>query len=72
MADDETLQSFLASLSSSAAKPGGGAGAALAVAIGAALVAMTARLATGRRFLSIDGDMQRVAERCDVIRPEAL
>lgn len=72
LAEDDSLQSFLASLSSSAATPGGGAGAALAVAIGAALVAMTAKLSTGRRFQSVQGDMQRVAERCDVIRPEAL
>ncbi|HCU72916.1 MAG TPA: hypothetical protein DGO43_03800 [Chloroflexi bacterium] len=72
MADDETLQNFLSALASSASTPGGGAGAALAVGIGAALVAMTARLSTGGRFHTVEEDMRRVAERCDAIRPEAL
>ena len=72
MADEQSLDRFLASLSSSAATPGGGAGAAMAVAIGAALVAMTARLSTGRRFQSVEDNMERVVQRCDLIRREAL
>jgi formiminotetrahydrofolate cyclodeaminase len=72
MADEQSLESFLVSLSSSEATPGGGAGAAMAVAMGAALVAMAARLSTGRRFQSVEDDMERVAQRCDQIRREAL
>ena len=41
--------------------------------MGAALVAMTARLTTGRRrFRAVQSDMERVIERCDAIRASAL
>ena len=41
--------------------------------MGAALVAMTARLTTGRRkFRAVEADMERVIERCDAIRAAAL
>ena len=64
-----SLTEFLDALGSSAATPGGGAGAAVALGMGAALVAMTARLTTGRRrFQAVQADMERVIERCDAIR----
>ena len=45
----------------------------MALGMGAALVAMTARLTTGRRkFRAVQADMERVIERCDVIRGSAL
>ena len=68
-----SLTEFLDALGSSAATPGGGAGAAVALGMGAALVAMTARLTTGRRrFRAVQGDLERVIERCDAIRASAL
>ena len=67
------MAEFLDALGSSAATPGGGAGAAVALGMGAALVAMTARLTTGRRkFRAVQADMERVIERCDAIRASAL
>ena len=68
-----SLTEFLDALGSSAPTPGGGAGAAVALGMGAALVAMTARLTTGRRkFRAVQADMERVIERCDAIRASAL
>ena len=68
-----SLTEFLDALGSSSATPGGGAGAAVALGMGAALVAMTARLTTGRRkFRAVQADMERVIERCDAIRATAL
>ena len=68
-----SLAEFLEALGSSDPTPGGGAGAALALGMGAALVAMTARLTTGRRrFRAVQADMERVIERCDEIRTSAL
>ena len=67
------MTEFLDALGSSAPTPGGGAGAAVALGMGAALVAMTARLTTGRRrFRAVEADMDRVIERCDAIRVSAL
>ena len=67
------MAGFLDALGSSASTPGGGAGAAVALGMGAALVAMTARLTTGRRrFRAVQADMERVIERCDAIRGSAL
>ena len=70
---ESSLAEFLGALGSSEATPGGGAGAAVALGMGAALVAMTARLTTGRRrFRAVRADMERVIERCDEIRESAL
>ena len=45
----------------------------MALGMGAALVAMTARLTTGRRrYRAVQADMERVIERCDAIRASAL
>ena len=70
---DGSLTGFLEDLGSSDPTPGGGAGAAVALGMGAALVAMTARLTTGRRrFRAVQADMERVIGRCDAIRASAL
>lgn len=70
---ETSLQSFLDALASDQPTPGGGGAAALAAALGAALVAMTARLTVGRRrYRSVEADMQRVVARADEIRAEAL
>ena len=69
----DSLAEFLDALGSSQPTPGGGAGAAVALGMGAALVGMTARLTTGRRrFRAVQADMERVIERCDTIRASAL
>lgn len=69
----DSLGGFLDALASSEPTPGGGAGAAVALGMGAALVAMTARLTTGRRrFRTVQADMERVIERCDEIQASAL
>ncbi len=69
----DSLAEFLDALGSSEPTPGGGVGAAVALGMGAALVAMTARLTTGRRrFRAVQADMERVIERCDKIRESAL
>ncbi len=68
-----SLTEFLDALGSSSPTPGGGAGAAVALGMGAALVAMTARLTTGRRkFRAVQADMESVIERSDAIREVAL
>ena len=68
-----TLHEFLDALASEQPAPGGGGAAALAVALGAALVAMTARLTVGRRkFADVEASMRRTAERADQLRAEAL
>jgi formiminotetrahydrofolate cyclodeaminase len=70
---DTSLQDFLDALASDQPTPGGGGAAALAAALGAALVAMTARLTVGRRrYRSVEADMQRVIARADEIRGETL
>jgi methenyltetrahydrofolate cyclohydrolase len=63
----ETIHAFLAQLASSAPAPGGGAAAALAGALGAALVAMVCRV-TGERDASLGAEMTAVAERADALR----
>ncbi len=68
-----TVEGLLEALASDRPTPGGGGAAALALALGAALVAMTARLTVGRRrYRDVEDDMQRITSRADEIRAEAL
>ncbi len=60
----EPVRGFLSMLASSAPAPGGGAAAALAGALGAALVAMVCRV-TAERDASLAGEMDPLAERAD-------
>ena len=48
MSSDQTMQNFLDELASSASTPGGGGAAALAGAMGAALVGMVCNLTIGK------------------------
>ena len=60
---------LLERLGSSAPAPGGGAAAALAGALGAALVQMTANLTLGRpRFAQVEAQAASIAERADQLR----
>ena len=58
---DLTVREFLEVLGSAAPTPGGGAAAALAGAMGAALVEMTASLTVGRpRFAAVEAEAQAI------------
>ncbi len=67
----QTIGDFLEGLSSGSATPGGGAGAALAGAMGAALLSMVANLTIGRKkFAAVEEAMQATRERTEAIREE--
>ena len=66
---DWSVGELLQRLGSSEPAPGGGAAAALAGALGAALVQMTASLTIGRpRFADVDDQAQRIARRAAELR----
>lgn len=68
-----TIEGFASALASDSPTPGGGSAAAAAVSLGAALVAMSARLTLARqRFKSVHAEMERIVARTDEIRGEAL
>ena len=68
-----TIEGFAAALASDSPTPGGGSAAAAALTMGAALVAMSARLTlTRKRYRSVHAEMERVVARADAIRVEAL
>ncbi len=70
---DATIEGLLEALASNRPTPGGGGAAALALALGAALVAMTARLTVGRRrYRDVEDVMRGITSRADEIRAEAL
>lgn len=68
-----TVASFLGSMGSSDATPGGGAAAAVAGATGAALIAMVGRLTKGKaRFQDLEERMGALVARADEARTEFL
>ena len=68
-----TIEGFAAALASDSPTPGGGSAAAAALALGAALVGMSARLTLAKkRFKSVHTEMERIVARTDAIRGEAL
>ncbi|HEX4521463.1 MAG TPA: cyclodeaminase/cyclohydrolase family protein [Gaiellaceae bacterium] len=70
--DDERIGEWLGKLASSAPAPGGGAAAALEVAMGAALVEMLASLTIGKpAYAEHDETMGSVRDRAAVLRGEA-
>jgi formiminotetrahydrofolate cyclodeaminase len=69
----ETLDAYLEALASAEPAPGGGSAAALAGALGAALVAMVARItATSPKFVARADDAHRLAARADALRASLL
>ena len=73
MADDSTLATFLESLGSSAATPGGGAASALAGALAAALAEMVAQLTVGRpKYAAVDERAGAVIEQLRMARGRLL
>lgn len=64
---DESV--FLHSIAAGSATPGGGSAAAFAGAMGAALVAMVARLTVGKKkYADVDERMQEITSRADILR----
>ncbi len=62
---------FLEDLASASPTPGGGSAAAHAAAMGAALVAMVARLTLGRKkYADVADDMQRILEQAETLRAD--
>ncbi len=70
---DTTVEAFLAALASSEPTPGGGTVGALSGAIGAALLAMVARLTIGRKgYETIEDRMHEIVAIADVERTALL
>jgi formiminotetrahydrofolate cyclodeaminase len=63
------VDEFLAALASGNATPGGGAAAALAGALGAALVAMTCNLTTGRpKYAAVEAEVRLILAEAEAAR----
>lgn len=68
-----TLGSFLDELASASPAPGGGSAAALAGALGAALVAMVCRLTIGRKsYQDVSAELEAILPRADERRQELV
>lgn len=68
-----TLEQFHDELASASPAPGGGSAAAMAGALGAALVAMVARLTIGRKnYQEVNAEFENLLPRADALRAELL
>ncbi len=66
---DKSVVGLLGELASSSATPGGGSAAALAGAMGAALVSMVCSLTIGKkRFAEVEGELRSVLEQAETLR----
>ena len=73
MLTEKPVCSFLDELASSAPAPGGGSAAALAAAIGAALVSMVANLTLGKKkYTEVQDDIQRILDRSEALRQRCV
>jgi len=69
MIKDKSLQEFLDELASSAPTPGGGSGAAVMGAMGAALVSMVCNLTVGKKgYEEVEDDMKDVLKQAEDLR----
>ena len=66
---DQPVTQFLDELASSAATPGGGSGAAIMGALGAALVSMVCNLTIGKKnYAEVEGEMREVLHDAEALR----
>jgi len=73
MLSEKPVTTFLDELASSAPAPGGGSAAALAAAIGAALVSMVANLTVGKKkYADVQDDIQHILARSEALRHKCL
>jgi formiminotetrahydrofolate cyclodeaminase len=71
MSNNQTVQAFLDALASSASTPGGGGAAALAGAMGAALVSMVCNLTIGKdKFAPVEGQMKEILGQAEARRAQ--
>jgi len=71
MTDQHTTQPFLDNLAAGTASPGGGSAAAIAGAMGAALVSMVCNLTIGKeKFADVEAQMQSGLEKSEDLRVE--
>jgi len=69
MIKDKSLQVFLDELASSAPTPGGGSGAAVMGAMGAALVSMVCNLTVGKKgYEEVEDDLKDVLKQAETLR----
>jgi formiminotetrahydrofolate cyclodeaminase len=69
MLTEKPVNTFLDELASSAPAPGGGSAAALAAAIGAALLSMVANLTVGKKkYADVQDDVKRILNRSEALR----
>ncbi len=69
MIKDKSLQVFLDELASSAPTPGGGSGAAIMGAMGAALVSMVCNLTVGKKgYEEVEDDLKDVLKQAETLR----
>src|SRR5581483_120286 len=70
---DHSIADFLDQLASASPAPGGGSAAALAGALGAALVAMVCRLTIGRKnYQHLDQEFEKILTRADDLRADLM
>lgn len=73
IADNDTIEGFLAAMAVATAEPGGGAASALMAATGAALLSMVCGLTIGRsQFAEREAALLAVRCEADELRPQAL
>lgn len=69
MIKDKSLRVFLDELASSAATPGGGSGAAVMGAMGAALVSMVCNLTVGKKaYKKVEDDLNDILKQAEALR----
>jgi len=73
MSEERPLPAFVAALGSGSSTPGGGAAAAVAGALAAALAEMVANFTVGRhKFADVEASMRRAVERAEELRARLL
>ena len=71
MSSQQTIQAFLDELASAAPTPGGGGAAALAGAMGAALVSMVCNLTIGKeKFAGVEDQMRAILTKAETLRSQ--